>query len=114
MILTFVSRGYVGAIYFIPNLIGILLVNLLPWENKFGLLFGFWTTGEEASSAISRACKLSLQCRFHWRMFCASACLAFKRHCRPYEESDCECDCAFSLLYRQRCWPVDVASKIQT
>ena len=39
------SRAYVGAIYFIPNLLGVLLVNLLPWSDKVGLLFGQWLTG---------------------------------------------------------------------
>lgn len=33
------SRAYVGAMYFVPALAGVLLVNLLPWSNKVcGLL----------------------------------------------------------------------------
>lgn len=28
------SRAYVGAVYFVPSWLGILLVNLLPWSNK--------------------------------------------------------------------------------
>ncbi|KAG1818387.1 major facilitator superfamily domain-containing protein [Suillus variegatus] len=28
------SRAYVGAIYFVPGLLGLLLVNLLPWSNR--------------------------------------------------------------------------------
>ena len=39
------ARAYVGMIYFLPNILGVLLVNLLPWENKVGLLFGQWLTG---------------------------------------------------------------------
>ncbi|KAI0759893.1 major facilitator superfamily domain-containing protein [Irpex lacteus] len=39
------SRAYVGTVYFIPNILGVLLINLLPWENKIGLLFGQWLTG---------------------------------------------------------------------
>ena len=39
------ARAYVGAIYFIPNIIGVFLINLLPWHNKIGLLFAQWTTG---------------------------------------------------------------------
>lgn len=39
------SRAYVGTIYFVPTILGILLVNLLPWSNKIGLLFGQWLTG---------------------------------------------------------------------
>lgn len=34
------GRAYVGAIYFVPSLIGIALVNLLPWSDKAGLLVG--------------------------------------------------------------------------
>ncbi|KAI0743076.1 MFS general substrate transporter [Daedaleopsis nitida] len=39
------SRAYVGAIYFVPNILGVLLINFLPWENKVGLLFAQWCTG---------------------------------------------------------------------
>jgi MFS transporter, ACS family, allantoate permease len=39
------SRAIVGAVYFIPNIIGVFLINLLPWSNKIGLLFAQWTTG---------------------------------------------------------------------
>ena len=39
------ARGYVGAIYFIPNVLGCILVNVLPWKNKVGLLFSVWLTG---------------------------------------------------------------------
>lgn len=39
------SRAYVGFLYFIPNLLGVFLVNFLPWENKIGLLFSVWITG---------------------------------------------------------------------
>ncbi|PIL25692.1 MFS general substrate transporter [Ganoderma sinense ZZ0214-1] len=39
------SRAYVGAIYFVPNILGVLLINFLPWSDKVGLLFGQWLTG---------------------------------------------------------------------
>jgi MFS transporter, ACS family, allantoate permease len=39
------SRAYVGTVYFLPNLLGVLLINLLPWSDKVGLLFGQWLTG---------------------------------------------------------------------
>ncbi|KAF7979737.1 hypothetical protein HWV62_41108 [Athelia sp. TMB] len=39
------ARAYIGAIYFIPNLVGVFLISLLPWGNKVGLLFGIWITG---------------------------------------------------------------------
>jgi len=40
------SRAYVGAIFFIPNLLGVFLISFLPWSNKIGLLFAEWITGE--------------------------------------------------------------------
>ena len=39
------ARAYVGASWFLPNILGVLLINLLPWSNKVGLLFGQWLTG---------------------------------------------------------------------
>jgi len=36
------SSAWVGIIYFIPNLVGVFLVNLLPWRDKVGLLFAVW------------------------------------------------------------------------
>ena len=39
------SRAYVGFLYFIPNILGVFLINFLPWSNKVGLLFGVWMTG---------------------------------------------------------------------
>ena len=40
------SRAWVGIAYFVPNLLGAFLVNLLPWHDKVGLLFAVWITGE--------------------------------------------------------------------
>ena len=40
------SKAWVGIIYFIPNLLGVFLVNLLPWHNQVGLLFSVWIIGE--------------------------------------------------------------------
>jgi len=39
------SLAYVGIIYFIPNIVGSILVNTLPWKDKVGLLFSVWITG---------------------------------------------------------------------
>ena len=39
------SRAYVGTLFMIPNILGVFLVNFLPWENKIGLLFSVWITG---------------------------------------------------------------------
>lgn len=39
------SIAYVGVLYMIPNVMGVFLINFLPWSNKLGLLFSVWTTG---------------------------------------------------------------------
>jgi ACS family allantoate permease-like MFS transporter len=39
------SRAWVGIIYFVPNILGVFLVNFLPWNNKVGLLFSVWLSG---------------------------------------------------------------------
>ncbi|KAJ6626487.1 MFS general substrate transporter [Mycena sp. CBHHK59/15] len=39
------SRAYVAFAYFIPNVLGAILVNALPWSDKVGLLFSVWLTG---------------------------------------------------------------------
>ncbi|KAH0833910.1 hypothetical protein J3R83DRAFT_11094 [Lanmaoa asiatica] len=36
------GRAYVGALYFVPSLIGVLTIEFLPWRNQVGLLFGIW------------------------------------------------------------------------
>ncbi|KAF5365556.1 hypothetical protein D9757_010907 [Collybiopsis confluens] len=41
------SRAYIGFVYFIPNIVGIIILNTLPWTDKVGLLFGQWMTGFE-------------------------------------------------------------------
>lgn len=40
------ARGYTAVAYKIPSFAALLLVNLLPWSNKIGLLFSQWTIGE--------------------------------------------------------------------
>ncbi|KAF8519822.1 MFS general substrate transporter [Gautieria morchelliformis] len=39
------ARAWVSIIYFIPNILGSILVNALPWSDKVGLLFSYWITG---------------------------------------------------------------------
>ncbi len=41
------SRAYVGSAYLLPNILGVFLVNFLSWNNKIGLLFSVWLTGEQ-------------------------------------------------------------------
>ncbi|KAF8521399.1 hypothetical protein BU17DRAFT_64892 [Hysterangium stoloniferum] len=39
------SIAWVGIIYFVPNVLGSILVNTLPAHNKVGLLCSYWITG---------------------------------------------------------------------
>ncbi|KAG6820122.1 hypothetical protein H0H93_005128 [Arthromyces matolae] len=45
------SRAYVACAFFIPNILGVFLVNFLPWDNKIGLLIGVWITGKDGQNA---------------------------------------------------------------
>jgi hypothetical protein len=38
-------RGYIGAIWMIPNILGGILVITLPWSNKAGILVSLYITG---------------------------------------------------------------------
>ncbi|KAF8212762.1 MFS general substrate transporter [Mycena galopus ATCC 62051] len=46
------SRAWVSFVYFIPNLLGTILVNVLPWSDKVGLLFSVWITGVGTTSFV--------------------------------------------------------------
>lgn len=48
------SRAWVSIIYFIPNVLGSILINVLPWSDKVGLLFSVWITGMFYKSEIKR------------------------------------------------------------
>ncbi|KAJ7775503.1 major facilitator superfamily domain-containing protein [Mycena metata] len=39
------QRAYTSVIWKIPELLGAILINALPWSNKIGLLFSLWITG---------------------------------------------------------------------
>jgi MFS transporter, ACS family, allantoate permease len=46
------ARGIVGIIYYFPAILGVLLITILPWSNKAGLLAGVYLTGEQTLSNI--------------------------------------------------------------
>jgi ACS family allantoate permease-like MFS transporter len=39
------SIAWVAIAYFVPSLLGLFLVNLLPWHDKVGLLLSVWIQG---------------------------------------------------------------------
>ena len=44
------STAWVAIASFVPNILGALLINLLPWHNKVGLLLSLWLTGTHDGS----------------------------------------------------------------
>jgi hypothetical protein len=46
------SRAYVGVAFMVPNLLGVFLINFLPWTDQIGLLFAEWLTGRYSRSSI--------------------------------------------------------------
>ena len=46
------GRAYVGAVYFIPSLVGVLMIEFLPWSNQVGLLFGIWLVDISATGFV--------------------------------------------------------------
>ena len=48
------SIAWVGIAYYIPSVLGMLLVNFLPWHDKVGLLVSVWMTGTHDVSRSRR------------------------------------------------------------
>lgn len=46
------GRAYVGAVYYIPSLVGVLMIEFLPWGNQVGLLFGIWLVDITATGFV--------------------------------------------------------------
>lgn len=42
------SIAYVGACYFVPSILGVLLLNFLPWYNKIGLFVSLSLCGTDS------------------------------------------------------------------
>ncbi|KAJ7352062.1 major facilitator superfamily domain-containing protein [Mycena albidolilacea] len=39
------ERAYTAVVWKVPEVLGAILINALPWSNKIGLLFSLWVTG---------------------------------------------------------------------
>ena len=82
------SRAWVGIAYFVPNVLGALLVNLLPWHDKVGLLFSVWLSGRHDFLRIyvmQADRTLVIRCWSHW--LCLIPGLGIANDGRAYEES---------------------------
>lgn len=104
------SRAYVAALYTVPNLLGVFLINFLPWHNKVGLLFGQWLTGETLQNGPPWSYFNFHRCGDH--QLCAFVSLAFGRDRRPHKESDGQCYNAFGILHWQLCGSFHVAATV--
>lgn len=104
------SIAYVGTAYFIPNFLGVILLNVLPWSNKIGLLFGQWLTGMDLWILANSPLHI---CHRGWdNRFCSSAIMGLERDGWPYQKSYRECNHALSLL-RWKCGSTfHVANKV--
>lgn len=86
-LVSYVGRGYAGAIVFIPAILGALLVNCLPSENKIGLLFSYWVSSKLWVGIRSHVGKfmilLNSLCD---HTVCDILGLGELHHCRTYKE----------------------------
>jgi hypothetical protein len=94
------SRAYVGTIFMIPNLLGVFLINLLPWENKIGLLFSEWLTGPSSDCTVLHPILSYITFRrwYHWLRL--GIIMALERDSWTHQESYRECYLVVCLLYR--------------
>jgi hypothetical protein len=95
------SRAWVGIAYIVPNVLGALLVNLLPWHDKVGLLFSFWLSGKRD---FLRICIMhahrTLVIRHRNYCLCLSPGMGIANDGRAYKEShDKRCH-AICILHR--------------
>ena len=99
------SIAWVEIVYFVPNFLGVLLVNFLPWHDKVGLLFPVWITG---TNDVKMQVHLTLVIRFRGHWFCVKFDLGVANDGWAYKESYNECHHAICVLHWQCCWAVHV------
>lgn len=92
------ARAYVGAVYFIPNILGCILVTTLPWSNKIGLLFSVWLTGPSAVLPHFLA-DAYIRCRRWYYGLCALALVGIQRNSRSYQEGHHQRNHALRVLH---------------
>ena len=93
------SRAWVGIVYFVPNFLGVFLVNFLPWHDKVGLLFSVWMSGTHELLRASALKELRLVTR-HWNhRLCFSPSLGITNDGWAYKENHDERRHAICVLY---------------
>ena len=107
------SIAWVGIACFVPGLLGVFLVNFLPWHDKVGLLASIWVISTHRirySAKTPIPLILVISSLRHW--LCFSFVLGVANYGWAYEESHNECDDSIWVLHWQCYWAVHVESKI--
>jgi hypothetical protein len=99
------SIAWVGIVYFVPGLLGVFLVNFLPWHDKVGLLFSIWI---QSTHDIPRKLRdhLTLLISRIGPQFCAKFGLGVANDGWAYKENYNECHQAICALHWQCRWAV--------
>ena len=102
------SIAWVGIAYFVPSLLGLFLVNLLPWHDKVGLLFSVWIQGAHDILLRGELIQtLVISYLGHW--FCLSPGLGSTDDGWPYKENYNKRHHIDCVLHGQCCRAVHVA-----
>jgi hypothetical protein len=96
---------------FVPSLLGVFLVNFLPWHDRVGLLFSVWITSTHDISQ-RRQVHPTLVISYLDRRLCVIFGLGVANDGWAYKASYNECHHAICVLHWECCWAVYVESEI--
>ena len=105
------SIAYVGACYFVPNILGIFLLNLLPWHNKTGLFISMSLCGMDFLTRSLFGADYDF-CRGRHHGLRPFFILGIECDSGTYKEDHNECHLPVRLLYRECRRIFHVASQI--
>jgi ACS family allantoate permease-like MFS transporter len=104
-------RAWVAVSFFTANILGAILVSVLPWHDKIGLLFSIWVTG--TSNTLFEMAKYEQSVRFRCGIVCTCLGLGRCSHRWAHEKSNYERDHALRILHRECSGALHVAGQIQ-
>ncbi len=105
------SISWVGIAAFVPSILGVLLVSLLPWDNKVGLLFAIWLTSTYNIAANMRV-HGTLGIRYWWPRLHLGLGLGLTDNRWAYQESYDKRHHIVRILRRKCGRSIDVESTI--
>lgn len=106
------ARAYIGVCWYLPTLLGILLVNLLPWSDTAGLLCGQELTSVSHLSKDVNPVLMARILRHQCHGLRACAVVGDYRHRWAHKEGHGQCHHAHRVLCWERRGSVHVASAI--